>query len=276
MRSHMAKPVYSIIIPTLNEEKFLPHLLASLTTQTVKNFEVIVVDSSPNQQTKNVAKRFYRKLPLTIIRCEKTGVSRQRNMGAARAKSDWFVFVDADSVFLSNFIERISRYIKRKHAKFFTTWFKADRDNPVYAIAGFIGNMTVESGILSNKPWAPGPLTIVQRKAFESVGGYNESVTYGEDHELGVAICKRGVPFTILREVLYIYSFRRFRKEGTLRILDRTMKSTLSVFLTQKGLKKIPGFVSGGAMYSEKKKKNAFFKKFEQNMRKIIHQFVME
>ena len=42
----MVKPRFSIIIPTLNEEKFLPKLLASLARQTVKNFDVVVVDGT--------------------------------------------------------------------------------------------------------------------------------------------------------------------------------------------------------------------------------------
>ena len=76
------KPRFSIIIPTLNEEKFLPKLLESLTTQTVKDFEVIVVDGQSKDKTVAVAKRFAGTLQLTVVTSEKPSVSYQRNYGS--------------------------------------------------------------------------------------------------------------------------------------------------------------------------------------------------
>ena len=275
----MKKPKFSIVIPTLNEEKFVPKLLTSLTAQTVKDFDVIVVDGQSQDKTVAVANAFKSRLAnLSVVTCTPAGVSRQRNMGARIGRADWLVFVDADSILLPNFIERIDRFINRKHPKVFTTWLMADRDDPVYAIAGFFLNMGVESAVLIEHPWAPGPLSIIHRDVFEIVGGYNENVTYGEDHEIGVALQKRGIPFKILREVLYIYSFRRFRKEGTLKVLDRTMKSNMAIFLTDRGLAHIPGFKSGGSLYGKKefqqKKKNTFFKDTERALTKIIKEFL--
>src|SRR3989344_9089841 len=180
----MTKPRFCVVIPTLNEEWFLPKLLTSLARQTVKNFEVVVVDGNSVDGTVAAANRFKSKLPkLTVVVCTRAGVSMQRNLGAATGKADWLVFVDADSVLLSNFIERIGRFIDRRHPRFFTTWLKADRDDPVDAIAGFLLNIGIEGSIMAEHPWAPGPLTVVRRDTFDKVGGYNEKVTYGEDHE---------------------------------------------------------------------------------------------
>jgi glycosyltransferase involved in cell wall biosynthesis len=274
----MRKPRFSVVIPTLNEELFLPKLLTSLTKQSNKDFDVVVVDGKSKDKTTAIAEGFRSKLPgLTVAICDTPGVSRQRNMGVRLGRADWLVLVDADSVFLPNFIERISAYIDEKRPRFFTTWFKADVDDPMYAITAFIMNISVELGVLINKPWAPGPLTVVRRDAFESVGGYNEDVTYGEDHELGVMITKKGVPFEIYRELLYIYSFRRFRKEGTLKVLERTIPSTLAVILTNRGITRIPGFISGGSLYwnTPKKKKIRFIsKKVEQSIKKFLQDLV--
>ncbi len=52
------KLFYSIIIPTLNEEKYLPLLLSDLNKQKEKNFEVIIVDGSSIDNTKKEAEKF--------------------------------------------------------------------------------------------------------------------------------------------------------------------------------------------------------------------------
>ncbi|HUD20082.1 MAG TPA: glycosyltransferase [Patescibacteria group bacterium] len=274
----MLKPRFSVIIPTLNEEKFLPKLLTSLTQQTVKNFEVIVVDASPDNRTIAAAKRFEKSLPITIKQHEVKGVSRQRNSGAKLSKADWLIFIDADSILFPNFIERITRFIDKKHSRFFTTWLKADSEEPGDAIGGFLLNMGIEGSVLIERPWAPGPLTAVRRDVFESVGGYNENVTFAEDHELGVMIYRKGVAFDILREILYIYSFRRFRKEKSLKIFNRWLKSTLSIVFTHKGLKYMPGFIGGGSIYEqspqEKKKGSVFFSRLGQRIDKVIRELV--
>jgi hypothetical protein len=137
--------------------------------------------------------------------------------------------------------------------------------------------MSIEGSILIERPWAPGPLTIVRRDIFEMVGGFDEHVSFGEDHDFSMAIHEKGIPFTILREVLYIYSLRRFRKEGSLKAFERYWKSTLSVVLTKRGPKTMPGFVSGGAMYSrtsKKKKIQLLPKEFDRGLKKFLQEFV--
>ena len=274
----MKKPRFSIIIPTLNEEKFVPKLLLSLTRQTVKNFDVVVVDGKSKDRTVAVASQFVKKLPLAVAVSEKTGVSAQRNMGAKIAKADWLVFVDADSVLLSNFIERIGVYIDRKRTKFFTTWLKADGDEAVDSIGGLLLNMSIEGAVLIERPWAPGPLTIVRRDTFDMVGGYDEDTSYGEDHDSSMKIYKRGIPFDILREILYIYSLRRFRKEGNLKTIKRNAISLYKVLSTGRGPKHMPGFIGGGSIYQDglqKKKKDALlFKKLELSAKKFIGEFI--
>jgi len=275
MRSPMATREYSIIIPTLNEEKFLPKLLTSLTCQTQKNFDVIVVDGASVDKTVAVAKTFQKKLPLTIVECKKAGVSRQRNIGAKKSQAKWLVFVDADSILLPRFIERVSEFIKNDHPRFFTTALKPDRLDTSHKMAAGLFNRTIQAAIVIGRPWAPGPLTVVARDAFNRVGGYNEQVVYGEDHELGAVMHKRGIPFCMLRQPLYIYSFRRFRKEGTLKTAHRTIASTLNILVNRRGLRKAPGLVSGGLMYNEKsKRKKNFSKDVERRIRRLIAEFV--
>ncbi len=264
----MRKPRFSIIIPTLNEEHFLPALLASLALQTQKDFEVIVVDGASKDKTIARAKPFSTKLPaLAIIPMDAPGVSRQRNTGAKAAKADWLVFVDADSVLLSNFIERIGKFIDRKKPSVFTTWLKADSDEPGEVIAGFLGNIIIEGYLLIARPWAPGPLTVIKKTTFFSVRGYDEDASFGEDHDLGMKLFDKGIELQILREILYIYSLRRYRREGNIKAFDRYVKAAVQVFFTRRGPKHMAGFESGGHLYKTGKQKHkktltAFFREF--------------
>src|SRR5690348_11138372 len=100
---------YSIIIPALNEEKFLPNLLTSLASQTKKDFEVIVVDGSSKDKTVSRARSFHKTVPgLRVVISKIASLPLQRNIGAKAAKGEWLIFVDADSILLPYFIERIS------------------------------------------------------------------------------------------------------------------------------------------------------------------------
>ncbi len=268
---------FSVIIPALNEEKFLPHLLRSLVRQTVKNFEVIVVDGNSKDKTVHVANQFSGKVPrFRVIELAQRGVSRQRNAGAKTAGANWLVFVDADSVLLSNFFERIEKFITLKKPQFFTTWFKTDSEEPGDAIAGFFGNMMLEGYLLVSRPWAPGPLTIVKKDVFWQAGGYDEDASFGEDHDLGMKIFEQGVKFQILREILYIYSLRRYRQEGSLKTWERYAQSAMRVLLTRRGPKHIPGFIAGGELYNHRRKRKTslFSKSFEQKVKRFMKELI--
>jgi glycosyltransferase involved in cell wall biosynthesis len=247
----MKTPRFSFVIPTLNEEKFVPHLLSSLETQTVKHFEVIVVDGASQDGTVSVSRAYGHRLPLTVRLSPKRGVSAQRNMGAHLSKAEWLVFVDADSVLLSNFIERIEKFIDMKHPQFFTTWLKADSERPTDVMTGVYLNMFIEGTIVVKRPWAPGPMTIIRKDVFERVGGYDEEASYAEDHELSMTAQEQGIPFCVLREVLYIYSMRRFRLEGKLKAIERNLRSSLMIAINKKGPKTMPGFEGGGRIFEK-------------------------
>ncbi|MCX6794000.1 MAG: glycosyltransferase family A protein, partial [Candidatus Gottesmanbacteria bacterium] len=167
----MAK-TYSVIIPTLNEEKFLPNLLDSLGRQTDKNFDVIVVDGSSKDKTVAVAKSFASKLPkLQVIVSKIASLPLQRNLGAKHAIGQWLVFVDADSVLMPHFINRLSVFIEKTSPTWFTTWCLPDSDSANDAIFTLLTNIYWESTLIIKRPVAPGPLNCIRHDLFRSVGG---------------------------------------------------------------------------------------------------------
>lgn len=245
----------SVVIPALNEEKFLPQLLASLAAQTQRDFEVIVVDGSSKDKTVARAQAFRSRLPsLKVIVSRKAGLPLQRNLGARAARGEWLVFIDADSILLPYFIERLQVFIHEHRPKLFTSWFRPDSEVSGDALFVLIANLFVEGSIVIHRPIAPGPLAVVRREVFDLVGGYDESLHFGEDYDFTRRIAARGISLHILRETLYVYSLRRVRKEGRLRFMRLYARAALLVLLTKRNLRRVPSYVMGGHLYAPETK----------------------
>lgn len=270
----MTRPLFSVIIPTLNEEKFLPNLLFSLSKQTDKNFEVIVVDGSSKDKTIMVARQFAKKLPHLLVKVvKKPSLPLQRNAGAAEAQGKWLVFVDADSILLPYFIDRAAEFIKTHNPKVFTTWFAPDSTNPKDAVYTLFANIYTEATVIFKKPLTPGPLTIVHQTAFDFVGGYDVEHEFNEDADFGLRLFKSGAPIYILREALCIWSLRRFRKEGTLKVINQYILGVLPIVFLNRSIKRMPGYVMGGQMYGKQKSKHSALLRYERKIRKLLREF---
>jgi glycosyltransferase involved in cell wall biosynthesis len=266
------KPFFSVVIPTLNEEKFLPYLLESLTMQTYRDFETVVVDGSSSDQTVNKAETFKKKLPsIKVITC-RASLPHQRNQGAINTGGQWLVFVDADSIFLPYAFERIHNFITREKRAVFTTWFTPDYDTSKDALVALFGNVTLETMILIKRPFTPGPLTVVRRDIFEKIGGYSEDHAFHEDIDLGLRLKELGVQPAILREALYVWSQRRFRKENKLKVLQQYLLSILPVLFMKRSFKFMPGYVMGGQLYDSKKKPLNIdrLRKYEMKIKSLV------
>lgn len=267
---------YSIIIPTLNEEKFLPKLLTSLAAQTRRDFEVIVADGASRDKTRVVAQSFKGKLPkLTVLSVPYPNVSKQRNAGAEIAKGSWFIFLDADSILLPYTLERSDAFIRGKKPSLFTTWFRSDTENPSDALVTLLTDMFIEAALLLHRPATQGTFMAVSRSAFLSVHGFDERHMFGEDYDLTKRLTQKGNKLHILRETLYVYSLRRLRYQKTLKTLQSYARSVFSVLLTNKTPRSMPGYIMGGAPYTQKQERRRsvtrlFNKKFRAFMREVF------
>jgi glycosyltransferase involved in cell wall biosynthesis len=267
---------YSVVIPTLNEEKFLPKLLDSLAVQTDKNFEVIVVDGSSKDKTVMVAKRFTKKLPkLTVIVSKIASLPLQRNLGAKNSHGEWLVFIDADSVIVPHFMKRIDEYIRLEKPGLFTTWLRPDSEKPGDANIALLGNLMFEVGLALHKPLPSGPLTAISRRAFESVHGYNEAQTFNEDVDICYRIAKKHFPIKIIPETLYTWSLRRIRHQGTAKVIQQYVLASLPILFFNRPLRKMPGYIMGGQMYKKKKKTipSTTIRRFDKNLRRLLKDF---
>ncbi|MEK7119621.1 MAG: glycosyltransferase [Patescibacteria group bacterium] len=267
----MEKPLFSIIIPTLNEEKFLPKLLDSLIAQSDKDFEVIVVDGASVDKTEEVAQSYSKRVPnLSIVRAGKAGVSYQKNLGAARAVGEWVAFVDADVIFYSYCIERMRSFVADGNCQFFTPWFSPDASITSDVAVSLVTLGVYEGALMVKKPLAAGVVG-VKKELFNTVGGFDETRTFGEDYDLTQKLGNIGIPLSIIRETLYIHSLRRYREQGKMRFLQMYAKGILRVLITGHSPKHINGYELGGQIYRKKKRPTrSVLRVFQKGYKKLL------
>ena len=101
----LARPTVSVIVPTLNEEEYLPKLLECLLRQSYPCLEIIVADAGSCDHTQDIAVRY----GCTLV--HGGTVAEGRNAGAAVATGDFLCFMDSDVLvddeFLKEAIEEI-------------------------------------------------------------------------------------------------------------------------------------------------------------------------
>jgi glycosyltransferase domain-containing protein len=98
------QPLVSIIIPTYNREKYIKRAIDSALNQTYKNIEIIIIDGSSNDKTKEVIKPYLSNFPIRYIRQKEIhtnyGVDRNpsgvRNQGIKIAKGKYIAILDDD------------------------------------------------------------------------------------------------------------------------------------------------------------------------------------
>lgn len=249
-------PFFSIIIPALNEEKYLPLLLADLASQSFTDFEVIVVDGQSEDTTVNKAKKFSSKLNLHLFSTPTRGVSHQRNLGAKKAQANWLLFMDADNRLPTFFLQGI-KYQLEKHPSvdIFTCWLEPTSYSVQDRLLIQLSNVGME--LYSKvKPIATGALIGCQKLVSQKVQ-FDETLKYSEDHAFVLGALEKGFDFHIFREPRFIYSLRRFKKEGTLKILRTYAKLNLQYLLGKEILTTEYEYpMNGGSYYSLTKKKH--------------------
>lgn len=257
----MEKPFFSIIIPTLNEEKILPKLLNSLKKQTFRDFEVILVDGNSEDKTKEIFLNFKKNYSsIQFFTTEKRNVAFQRNIGALKANAKYLIFFDADVCFGNTFLEEIHLAAIKKKFKFATTWILPDSKKDIDLIMNLIANLGVELSKIINKPFAGGYNTIILKSVFLKLKGFREDLTISEDHEFAIRAFKNNIAMEVLSEPRLILSLRRYRSEGTLNVLRKYAKTIIYTLLKGPITHKMFEYKMGGHIHKKRHRRIDFMK----------------
>lgn len=98
-------PIVSIIIPTYNYARFLPEALESVFSQSLKNYEIIVVDDGSTDNTREIVGTYGDRV--RYFYQSNSGVSAARNKGIKEALGDYLAFLDADDLYRPEFLEKM-------------------------------------------------------------------------------------------------------------------------------------------------------------------------
>ncbi len=199
----------SIIIPTLNEEDYLPSLLTAIKGQSFKDYEIIVADSNSTDKTREIALNFgCRIVPGGLP-------AKGRNQGAKFAKGDLLLFLDADLMVGEGFLEKTLAEFKRRKLDIASSTLTPQTKSAFLKNSfNFFYNWPI---ILVQRlsPW--GAMAIfVKKDIFEAVGGFDEEIKLAEDHHFVRSGARIG-KFGILTKSKVYMPLRRFEKDGFLR-----------------------------------------------------------
>ncbi len=216
----------SIIVPTLNEEQYLPDLIASLRRQDFSDYEIIVSDANSEDRTQQLAIDLGAQLVVEVRRHP----SIQRNVGAGVARGDILLFLDADSVLPEGFLTKAINEFKTKNLGIAGFYLDFGSTKIIYRLCSLIYNFFAQI----RQRWHPisvGAGIMVRRIVHEEIKGFDETLFVAEDYDY----CDRAskiAKFRIIRSVKLPYSTRRMKKEGDWKVLAKWLRLG---FLTLRG-----------------------------------------
>ena len=163
----------SIIIPCYNEEKDLPICLGSLTKQSYKNFETIIVDDGSSDNTLDIAKKFRTK----ILKQDHQGPGKARNLGAKNARGEILVFVDADMHFDKDYLKNLVSPILADMEIIGTTHETEIATNTNNPWSSMWGKMRVSKETAKNQKI----FRAIRKNKFLEMGGFDPHYGYADD-----------------------------------------------------------------------------------------------
>jgi len=200
----------SIIIPTLNEENYLPRLLNCIEKQNFKDYEIIISDAESKDETVEIAKDFGCKIV-------KGGLpSMGKNAGAEASKGDLILFLDADVLLPDNFFKNTLKEFKERNLDI-TTFCLIPMSKS--RIPKLLFNVFYNYPLrIFEKRWRHGAMGILAKKELhKSLKGFDEEIKIGEDHYYIQQGSKLG-KFGVIKTTKIFTSLRRFRTEGWIRV----------------------------------------------------------
>ena len=198
----------SIVTPTYNSEGYIVETIRSVQNQTFSNWEMIIVDDCSSDKTPDIVRQYQREdFRIQFIQLNRnSGPAIARNTGIEKARGSYLSFLDADDIWMPNFIEFSMETMVEKNSSFVFSSYKRVDENLKPLLKDFIvPNKVTYKDILKSNP-------ISCLTAFIDIGKkYMPIIRKRQDFGLWLAYLKE-IDFAFgIKQPLAIY---RIRKES--------------------------------------------------------------
>ncbi len=266
----MLNNIISIIIPTFNQANYIKRCLESISNQTIKNYEIIIIDKYSKDNTKKIIEDF-KSLPIKLFQIENQGIiANSRNYGIKKAKGDVIAFLDSDDYWKPNKLEESYKKIIEGYDLVFHNLELSGSKKKLFKkkiLKGrklnnpFFKDLIINGNPISNSS------VIVKKKILFSVNLINEEkkMNAAEDYNLWIKISQQTEKFYFINKTLGYYQFNlqgASRKKNMSYATNNAIKNFFSLLNKKEiSLSKARIFYMGAKYYYDKNKINFCKKK---------------
>ena len=194
----MSHPRYSVIIPVYNRPDEVDELLESLSHQTLKDFEVLVVEDGSSVPCKEVADRYRLSMEVRYYAKPNSGPGQTRNYGAERSRGEYLLILDSDCILPEGYLQAVEAELEREPADAFGGPDRAHTSfTPVqkainYAMTSFFTTGGIRGGKKKMDKFYPRSFNMgVRADVYKALGGFS-NMRFGEDIDFSIRIFKNG------------------------------------------------------------------------------------
>lgn len=196
-----SSPRIAAVIPLYNGAAHIGSALESVLAQTLAPSEIVVVNDGSTDDGPAIVAEMARLQPITLLHKENGGQSSARNHGIAHSTSELIALLDQDDVWYPHHLERMAAYFRRPRIPELG-WVYSNLDEIDEAGNLLIRNVldTVETKhpkrslfeCLKRDMFVLPSATLLSRRAFDAVGGFDERLSGFEDDDLFLRMFRKG------------------------------------------------------------------------------------
>ncbi|HCN53952.1 MAG TPA: glycosyl transferase family 2 [Prevotella sp.] len=210
---------YSLIIPVYNRPDEVDELLGSLVTQTLRDFEVIIVEDGSSVPCEAVCKKYEGKLDLKYFKKQNCGPGQSRNYGAECAQGTYLIILDSDVVLPTGYLQAVDEELAREPVDAFGGPDRAhesfsDTQKAIsYSMTSFFTTGGIRGGKKKLDKFYPRSFNMgIRKDVYARLGGFSK-MRFGEDIDFSIRIIQAGYRCCLFPEA-WVWHKRRtdFRK----------------------------------------------------------------
>ena len=194
----------TVFVPNYNYAEHITKTLESISRQTVKPYEVIIVDDGSTDNSVKVIEKYLSShrddgVKYTFIKQKNHGVVYTKNLALKLVKTNHVIFLDSDDVLAPTYVEKTVRKMREDNADVVYTKMESSIAKTKFDMMKFNKIQLRLGNYIHNS-------ALINMEMFRRVGGYKSAMKDGyEDWELMLSISEISQKFSFIPEFLLIY-----------------------------------------------------------------------